>query len=345
VRSHFAVLVLCMPLLMADQVTLKNGDTITGEIIKKDGDKLTMKSSFLGDITMPWSAVASIKSDGPLYVALPGGQETSGKLLTEGSTLQVQGAGASQSVPLANVQAIRDEKEEKEHGALLSPGLLELWSGYFDLGFALARGNAHTETLNTSFHTSRITRNDEITADFTQIYSTARVAGVNAATAQAERGGWTYSHNLSPRLFFNTLNDYESDHFQDLNLRFVAGGGLGFHLTKSERRRLDVVAGADYDHDSFFNNLTRSTAEGFWGDDLSIAVSTSTSLTQSFRMFDNLSNTGQYRMNFDLGAATTLKKWLSWQLTASDRFLSNPVFGRQKNDILLTTGFRLSFAR
>jgi hypothetical protein len=40
-----------------------------------------------------------------------------------------------------------------------------------------------------------------------------------------------------------------------------------------------------------------------------------------------------------------VSRWLSWQLTVSDRFLSNPVFGRQRNDVLYTTGLRLRFAR
>jgi hypothetical protein len=50
-------------------------------------------------------------------------------------------------------------------------------------------------------------------------------------------------------------------------------------------------------------------------------------------------------MNFDLGSATMIKRWLGWHVTASDRFLSNPVQGRQRNDLLLSTGFRLTFAR
>ena len=59
-------------------------------------------------------------------------------------------------------------------------------------------------------------------------------------------------------------------------------------------------------------------------------------------MFSNLSRTGDYRVNFDLNSVTSLRKWLGWQVTASDRFLSNPVFGRQRNDLLLSTGFRLT---
>ena len=65
----------------------------------------------------------------------------------------------------------------------------------------------------------------------------------------------------------------------------------------------------------------------------------------AFRVFNNLSETGQYRINFDAGTATNLLPWLSLQVTFSDRYLSNPVAGRKKNDVILTTGLRFSFAR
>jgi hypothetical protein len=42
-------------------------------------------------------------------------------------------------------------------------------------------------------------------------------------------------------------------------------------------------------------------------------------------MFKNLRETGQYRMKFDLGTSTALKKRLSCQLTFCDRYLSNPL--------------------
>jgi len=50
-------------------------------------------------------------------------------------------------------------------------------------------------------------------------------------------------------------------------------------------------------------------------------------------------------VNFDVGTVTALTRWLSWQLTYSDRYLSNPVPGRKNNDVLFTTGFRITFAR
>jgi hypothetical protein len=62
-------------------------------------------------------------------------------------------------------------------------------------------------------------------------------------------------------------------------------------------------------------------------------------------MFDNLSNTGAYRVNFDVGATTQLYKWLTWNVSLSDRYLSNPVPGRMRNDFLYTTALGFQWAR
>ena len=56
-----------LPLCAADQVVLTNGDTITGTIVKKDGDKLTIKSEFLGEVSMPWTSVKTLKSDAEVF--------------------------------------------------------------------------------------------------------------------------------------------------------------------------------------------------------------------------------------------------------------------------------------
>jgi hypothetical protein len=343
---YLRIAVFLLPgLLLADQVMLKNGDRLTGKIVKKDGDKVTVKSEFLGEVAIPWSAVTNISSDEPLVVVLPGGKIVSGKIKGSDGKLEVVTPSGTETSPLTGVGALRDGDEQKAFERLEHPGLLELWAGYFDIGLSVARGNAKTDTFTTAFNASRPTRTDKTTLYFNEIYSTALVDGVSAATAQAVRGGWAYDRNVGPRLFVNVFNDYEYDKFQNLDLRFVAGGGVGLHVIKTERNQLDLPVGVAYNRESYSTPLTRNSAEGFWGDDWNYKFSGATSVRQSFRMFDNLTDLGTYRMNFDLGSATTLKKWLSWQVTASDRFLSNPVIGRQRNDILLTTGFRISFAR
>jgi putative salt-induced outer membrane protein YdiY len=345
IRLLFLLLLPLASALLADQVVLKNGDTITGSIVKKDGDKLTIKSEFLGDVTMPWSAVRSIRSDEALTVELPGNERVAGKIATSGETLEVTTTTTTRSAPLAQVGALRNPAEQRTWERLQHPGLLELWTGFFDTGFALARGNARTDTLTTGFNASRVTRKDKLTLTFSQIYGKARVNGVTSEIANALRGGWSYNHNVSERLFVSTMNDYEHDSFLGLDLRMVFGAGLGANLIKTPNTSLAFIGAADYNRENFINNVSRNSAELNFGNDFLHKFSPTTSVTQSLRIFPNLSETGEYRVAFDLGAVTALKKWLGWHVTASDRFLSNPLFGRQRNDLILSTGLRISFAK
>jgi len=331
--------------LAAGQVVLKNGDTITGAIVKKDGGKLTIKSEFLGEVSMPWTAVQSVNSDDPLTVVLPGGETVSGKLATAAGSLEIATQAGPKTAPLTAIDSIRNPAEQRTWERLQHPGLTGLWTGFVDTGLALARGNARADTLTTSFNATRVTRKDKIALSFGQIYGTARVNNVTSTSANAIRGAWSYDRNLSQRIFGNAFNTYEFDQFQDLDLRFTGGLGLGVNVVKVPNTSLSFLAGADYSRENFISHLHRNSAEANFADDFVHKFSPGTSVTQSFRFFINLSNTGEYRMNFNISGVTALKKWLSWQVTGADRFLSNPVLGRQRNDLVLSTGFRVSFAR
>lgn len=80
-----------------------------------------------------------------------------------------------------------------------------------------------------------------------------------------------------PRLFVNVIDDYEYDRFQNLDLRFVLGGGFGFHAVKAERSTLDFLGGVNYNH-SKFSSLTRNAAEAFWGDEYTFKLNGASSL-------------------------------------------------------------------
>jgi putative salt-induced outer membrane protein YdiY len=330
----------------ADEIQFKNGDRITGKIQKKDSAGLTIKSDLFGPVTVPWESVTRVTSDDPVTVVLPDGKSLQGKITVADQRLEVATPTSKETIAADQVSAIRNSDEQKAWERLQHPGLLALWKGAAGIGVSFARGNAATTTITTAMNVSRETRTDKTTAYFNQIYSKGKVTDDTlTVTAEAIRGGWAYNRNLRSRLFVNLLNDYEYDAFQSLDLRFTFGGGLGYSLVKNETTQFDLLGGADYSHEKFSTSLTRNSAEAYWGDNLTHRLTKSTSLTQTLRMFSNLSNTGEYRINFDMGATTSLKKWLSWQLTFSDRFLSDPVPGHKENDVLLTTGLRVTLAR
>jgi len=80
------------------------------------------------------------------------------------------------------------------------------------------------------------------------------------------------------------------------------------------------------------------------GEELTYKLSSITSLHERLSFYPNISRIGDYRGNFDLSTATTIRKWLAWQITASDRLLSDPLPGRKTNDLIFTTGLRIIFA-
>ncbi len=333
--------------ILADQVTLKNGDRITGEIIKKDEKAVTLKSAFIGTIAIPWDQVQTVKSDAPLTVVLESGETFQSTLTpTEGKVaLREQ----QRTVDPGQVTAIRNAVEEAAYERMEHPRLYDLWAGTGSFGLAGTNGNAQTRTLTAALAGARVTRHDKTTIHFDAIKANSLANGVKADTAQAIRGGLAYDRNITKKFFFNTFNDYEYDKFQNLDLRATFGGGFGEHAWIGKRGFLDVLAGGDYNRSRFgassvAKSYTQSSAEIFYGDDFTFKLRPATAFTQSFRMFNNLTQTGNYRTNADLGLNTRIMKWLTWTIAASDRYLSNPAPGRKTNDIIYTTGLGITFA-
>jgi hypothetical protein len=329
----------------ADVIVLKNGDRVSGAIVKKDGKTLTIKSEHFGLVTLPWEQVATVNAEQTLNVVTAAGTVQS-KLATKGDKIEV----ASQTVAPTEIVAIRDAAEQKTYERMLKPTFTDLWAVNGSLGWAGTSGNAKTFTFTTPINAVRASNTSKTNVYFNSIRASATINNVSASTASAVRGGWGYARNLKPRLFANVFNDWEYDRFQNLDLRVVAGGGLGYAAWKGERGRLDLVGGLAWNREKFAGvapllPFTRNAAEGYFGNDFTYKLNNRTNLYQNFRQFTNLQRGEQYRINFDVGASTQLTKWLTWNIAFSDRFLNLPAPGRKKNDLLYTTGFGFSFAR
>lgn len=350
--SRFLLLLFVLsPWLRADHVSLKNGDRVTGSIVSADSSELVMTSEFMGEVKIQWDAVAEIHADETLYIDTEDGRTLSGSVRTQGDRIIVETAsGGILEAPIAAVRAVRSQASQEAHEAetetLENPSLLDFWSGFFDAGYSRAQGNANSATLATSSKVQRKTERDKISLNYTHVFARNRLGdGETETTANAIRGGGRYDYNVSKSMFAYGFVDLESDEFQSLDLRNVFGGGLGRHLIETEALSFNVFGGGAFNQEFFKDGLTRRSAELTVGEELSWTLSDRATWTQSFAYFPNLSEQGQHRVQFDTSYAMRLNSILSWQITLSDRFLSNPAPGRKRNDILMTTGLRLSFGK
>jgi len=348
IRLGIALLILSLggaTALRADQITLKNGDRVTGSIVKKDGATLTIASAHFGTITLPWDQVDTLTTDIPAYIQAGGDTQVATLRASAGQVEITPTTGGTRSVAIADVATIRSNAEQGAYDRMLDPTWMDLWAGTANLGWAGTAGNAETKTFTFGANAARATLTDKTSIHFSAVSASALVGGVNSSTARAVRGGWAYQHNFRPRLFGYVSNDYEYDRFQSLDLRFVPGAGGGYHAIQSERTRLDLLAGLNYNRERFSTPLTRNSAEFSWGDELEHKLNGIVTLVQSYRMFNSLTDTPDFRVNFDFGATARLSEWLNWNVRVSDRYLSNPVAGRERNDVLYSTGLGLRFGR
>ncbi len=335
--------------LLADQVTMKNGDRLSGSVVKYDGKNLIIKSELAGVVTIPWDAVTSIASTQPLNVGLKDGQMLVGEVTTTDGKFNIATKDTGNVAAAKDaVQVIRSKDEQAAYDGDIdhsrNPRLIDLWTGFLDLGYATTRGNTDTGSFTLNTDVTRSTSRDKVEAKFTMIESSSNASGKGITTANAKRGGVAYNLNVDKRWFgFGSVN-LESDQFQSLDLRFNPAGGLGYHAINTPKTTFDLQLGASEDREYFSTGLNRSFTEILVGEEFVHKVNSVTSIHEQATLFPNISSGGNYRINFDLAAVTAIRKWFGWQFTVSDRYLSNPIAGRKDNDILISTGLRLTFS-
>jgi len=345
--------------VFADQITLKNGDRLTGTVVKSDGKILVLHTEFAGDVTLQFAAITQITTDKPLHVALKDGQTVVGPITTSDGKLEVAGkTGAPVEAPKESVVAIRNDADQLAYEKALHPNLLHGWNGGANVGFSLTRGNSQTENLSLAFTAARATKNDKLSLYTNAVYGTNQLA-TPSTTANTETGGIRYDRNINPRMFGFVGVDAMSNALQELDLRAVYSGGLGDHAIKSPGTTLDFLAGLNFTHETYSNGpqvtpptvpptytsygVTNKFAALTLGEELTHKLGKNTLVNEKLYFYPDLTQTGNYRGTFDLGLVTKISKWLGWQNQFSDIYVSNPPEGAKKNDVVLTTGLNFSF--
>lgn len=346
----------------ADQVTLQNGDRLTGSIVKSDAKTLLVRTEFAGDVSIKWEAVTTIESNQPLHLVLKDGQTIVGTVSTSAGKFEVatKETGKVEAVKDA-VVAVRNDDEEKAYEAaverLRHPKLTDFWSGALDTGLSSTQGNSQSLSFSVAGKAARVTDRDKISVYTNAIYAKSTINGVSSTTAHDIRGGVRGDVNVSERLFVFAFTDLEYNAFQHLDLRNVLGGGFGYHAIKTQKTTFDVFGGGSFDQEYFAAYslvtanptpqpaLTRKTGEAVIGEELNTKLNGRTTLNERFSFYPNVSDLGNYRTQFDINAATKLKNWLGWQVSFSDTYITDPPNGLKGNDQVLSTGLRLTFGK
>ncbi len=333
----------CCVALEAAQVTLKNGDRLTGTIVSLTDKKLTVHTDYAGDVVIDWAAVTQFTSDQPMVVTKTDKQVVSGTVNAQDSSVAVATSSGTQTIPQSDVAVIRSQADQAAYEKSLHPGFLQDWTGGGSFGFALARGNSDTTNVALGFNADRKTTTDEWNITMASLYTTSTASNVTTTTANTFGGTIRYDHNLTPRLFGFGMFSGLYDDLQDLNERLSPNGGLGFHVIASKTTTFDVLGGIGYTYENYSDGTINNYINATIGEILTHNFTATTSMTENLYFYPYLNDGGNYRGVGNFGLASKFYKALTWNLNFGDIYNSKPIPGKKDNDLVLTTGLGITF--
>jgi hypothetical protein len=153
----------------------------------------------------------------------------------------------------------------------------------------------------------------------------------------------TIHHNLTKRLYILGINTFEHSHLRGINLRWQAGGGLGFNLWKSDTNSLTISNAFLYESTDFskipdiktVRNSTRLKGQHSFRHK-HLLIMHETFFQPSVINISNIT----FRTNITISIPVT--KFTSIRLTCNDSYETIIQPGKKNNDFQLTFGFSIS---
>jgi putative salt-induced outer membrane protein YdiY len=235
---------------LCGEVRLKNGDRLTGRLVKFEGGKLTLAADYAGDIQVDWAQVDCLATERVHTFRF------SDKTVLRGiaecpqqGTIRVRDpeTGGVRTLALADLEAINPPPGVRYKGNLTAGGSASSGNtesqAYYGAGRVEVRSKKHRLTLSAK---GNYAESDD------------------TATAQNAAGTGKYDYFLTQKLFAYAQTLVEQDRLQDLNLRTAYGAGLGYQFFDTERLSLYAEAGASHVNEDYEDTEDRSFASGRW---------------------------------------------------------------------------------
>ena len=307
-------------------VLLKNGDRITGRIVKMDHERLEIDPEFSDIIKIKWDDVQSITSERPMSVKLYGEldiPENAGERKLDRIILYKLGEGG---IRLEDVRAINFAEND--------------YRGYLGAGGNQTSGNTETVALNVSGNL--MYRKLEHRYILDGKYNRAQADGEDTANNAAFNV--KYNYFLTRRVYMGGFNLVETDQFQNLTLRNTGGLLLGYDILDREHHNLTIAAGP------------AAVYQDFTTDPATLAPSASGTLRYEFmfrgddvvffhksQAFKDLGHGSATRVNADQGIRVRITQNWRVNFEYDIRYNSLPVAGRQSVDTNIIFGFSYDF--
>jgi hypothetical protein len=360
-----------------EELTLKNGDRLTGQLMNSTGTEIKFKSDLAGEVTVKWENVKELKSRREFAVVPKDVKDARNSLLIPQGTIKIgeksilvsplAGApagevakpgvsktvsAAAKEIPTPQIENVVDDAtyQKEIHKRI---GFKSGWDGHITTGTSMiySTQNSYLFQVDTALKRSvptvswldpklRTTINFTLSAGKTTQPGT-ETAITNIYHVDAERDEY-----FSKKGYYLQALSFDHNFSQGLVLQQNYGLGIGSTLFKREDSEFDVTADLHYESQQF--NATANVEQ------LSLHLVGST-LTEKYTRkwgrvhFDEKlladiawNNANAFSASGTSSVRMDVYKKLAFSVSTIDNFLNNPQVGYKKNSFQFSTGFALN---
>ena len=317
-----------------DVVTFINGDRLTGEVKSLERGKLRFKTAATDTISIEWDDVASLKSNQNIQVETQEGDRFLGHLSASTNDKRIIVETGSGSIDLEIARVIFMEPIE-ERG-------LDRIDGDISAGYNFAKADEVTTTY-LSVDTNYRTEDRIFSLDFDSLFSDSSTN----EPSQDSSLDLKYTRLLANRWLAGGILTFERNDELGLDLRTSIGGGGGRILHQSNNSAVSLIGGlllsrekvgAGVADEDYFEAFATLTWDWFRYDTPEL------DLTTSLQIIPNLTDSGEYRGEFEIEFKWEIIEDFFWALAIADSYDSKAeLTGGENNDYSVITSIGWDF--
>ncbi len=280
-----------------EELILKNGDRLTGQLLNSTGAEIKFKSELAGEVTVAWNNIKELKSSREFAVIPKDVKDTrdSAAIPQGGIKIDEKNIVVSPTVPAkpesAAPKSKTEEKEDASSKQVASAkeipstkigyivddasyqseihrkiGFKSGWDGHIDTGSTMifSTQNSYLLVVSTALRRSVPTVSWldpklRTTVDFNLSAGRTTQIGEPETITNVYHVGAERDEYFSRRGYYLQVTTFDHDFSQGLVLQQIYGAGIGATLVKKPTREFDVTADLHYEGQKF--NATANVSE------------------------------------------------------------------------------------
>jgi len=337
-KLGYLTLSLCLlgSVCWADQVVLKNGDILTGTIVKLTDSKMIFNSSLAGEVTIELSGIRTLASEKLLTIHLK-----------DGTVLHCQvSAAQGDRFSIAN-SAVQAQALNTADIAAINPPAKPApkWVGQVSAGLTSTHGNTKTDSMSASFGAQKRTKIDRTTVSADYAKGTQETALGKTTIEDWWRAKAKYDYFFTAKWYGFLDGRYERDAVALLDRRVVIGAGAGWQWIETDTTQWSFELGAAslYEQFNVTTNAKNSELSAQAGYNLKHKLIETVDFIHDLTYYPSTEKFS----NYFLTSSAELRTRLSSRMFANFKTLFNydatPATGKGSTDVKYIVGIGFDF--